>query len=315
MLTSNAESPRREKPVAPLVGLVLVGGQSRRMGAPKWALDYHGETQAAVTARLLGSVCERVVLSVAPGPVPAGLTDLPVVADDGTARGPSAGILAAFAAFPATAFLVLAVDLPLLDAPTLAALVAGRDPARLATAFLSPCDGSPRGGSPEPLCAVWEPSATAPLLAAVRAGATCPRRFLLDHLSASGGVCLLDAPDARALANANTPADRDAIQTLLAARAEASTRPSSIDPPPVRSPIRIHLAHFSLFRDARGRDAETVTTDAATPRDLYDRLGLGAAHPDPETWARVAVNDGFAAWDARLADGDTVVFLAPAAGG
>ena len=77
----------------------------------------------------------------------------------------------------------------------------------------------------------------------------------------------------------------------------------------------IHLAHYALFRDARGCDAETVRTDAATPRALYDALGLGAAYADPETWARVAVNDAFAAWDAQLADGDTVVFLAPAAGG
>ena len=214
MLPSNAESPRLAAPTVPLVGLVLVGGQSRRMGAPKWALDYHGETQAAATARLLGPVCARVVLSVAPGPVPDGLPDLPLVADDGTVRGPSAGILAALVASPATAFLVAAVDLPLLDAATLAALVAGRDPTRLATAFRSL-----RDGSPEPLCAVWEPAAYAPLRAAVRAGATCPRRFLLD---AAPRVRLLDAPEARALANANTPADRDAVLDVLRA---ASARP------------------------------------------------------------------------------------------
>ena len=78
---------------------------------------------------------------------------------------------------------------------------------------------------------------------------------------------------------------------------------------------RIHLVHYSLFRDARGRDEEAVTTHAETPRDLFDELGFGAAYPSPTAWIRVAINDDFAAWDARLADGDTVVFIAPTAGG
>ena len=79
--------------------------------------------------------------------------------------------------------------------------------------------------------------------------------------------------------------------------------------------MQIRLVHYALFRDARGRGAETVTTRAATPRALFDELGFGAAHASPESWVRVAVNDAFAAWDARLADGDTVVFIAPTAGG
>ncbi len=79
--------------------------------------------------------------------------------------------------------------------------------------------------------------------------------------------------------------------------------------------MQIRLVHYALFRDARGRDAETVTTTAATPRALFDELGFGAALASPESWIRVAVNDDFAAWDARLADGDTVVFIAPTAGG
>jgi molybdopterin converting factor small subunit len=80
---------------------------------------------------------------------------------------------------------------------------------------------------------------------------------------------------------------------------------------------RLHLAHFSVFRDARGRDAESVETHAETPRDLFDELFSSArgVAPSPQTWARVAINDDLAAWDALLSDGDTVVFLAPSAGG
>lgn len=77
----------------------------------------------------------------------------------------------------------------------------------------------------------------------------------------------------------------------------------------------IEVRYYALFREARGREAEAVTTRAATPRALFAELGLGAAYPAPEPWVRVAVNDEFAAWDAALADGDTVVFIAPTAGG
>ena len=65
------------------------------MGTPKWALDYHGETQAARTVRLLGGVCDRVVRSVRPGPLDAGLPDVPAIADAVAVRGPAAGILSA----------------------------------------------------------------------------------------------------------------------------------------------------------------------------------------------------------------------------
>ena len=84
--------------------------------------------------------------------------------------------------------------------------------------------------------------------------------------------------------------------------------------------MTLHLLHFSVFRDARGCDAERVETEARTPLALCAELfapgAPGAAVPArPEAWARVAVNDAFAGWDAPLAEGDTVVFLAPSAGG
>ena len=175
------------------------------MGTPKWALDYHGETQAARTVRLLGGVCDRVVLSVRPGPLDAGLPDVPAVADAVAVRGPAAGILSALDACAGAAVLVAACDLPLLDAATLDALVAGRDPTRVATAFRSASDGLP-----EPLCAVWEPHARGPLRAAAEAGAACPRRFLI-----ASDAALLDLPHARALDNANTPEDRAAARAVL----------------------------------------------------------------------------------------------------
>ena len=75
----------------------------------------------------------------------------------------------------------------------------------------------------------------------------------------------------------------------------------------------IDVHHFGPVRDARGCSDEAVSTEAATPRELYAELGLDASFP--LSGLRAAVNDAFAAWDAPLSDGDRVVFLAPSSGG
>ena len=198
------ETHVRQRAEAPLYGLVLVGGESRRMGRPKWAIEYHGEPQAHRTARLLGDVCERVFLSVRPGQDADGL-GLPVLPDRFPPWGPAAGILTAMEAHPEAAWLVAACDLPFLDASTLAALVAGRDRLRIATAFRGAHDGLP-----EPLCAVWEPRARQRLLQAAGLGMACPRRVLRESRPH-----LLDLDDPRALDNANTPADHRAALDAL----------------------------------------------------------------------------------------------------
>ncbi|HLT48322.1 MAG TPA: MoaD/ThiS family protein [Rubricoccaceae bacterium] len=78
---------------------------------------------------------------------------------------------------------------------------------------------------------------------------------------------------------------------------------------------QIDVHYYALFRDLRGKDRETLTTRAATPRALYDELGMGGAFRLDTRAFRVAVNDAFASWDAPLRHGDLVVFIAPTAGG
>lgn len=77
----------------------------------------------------------------------------------------------------------------------------------------------------------------------------------------------------------------------------------------------IDIHYYALFRDARGIDAEAVTTAAASPRELYQELGLEGTFRLDTGALRVAVNDTFASWDAPLAAGDLVVFIAPTSGG
>ncbi|MCB0529955.1 MAG: NTP transferase domain-containing protein, partial [Saprospiraceae bacterium] len=43
-----------------LYGLVLAGGESRRMGTPKSLISYHGMPQYRHAATLLGAYCSKI---------------------------------------------------------------------------------------------------------------------------------------------------------------------------------------------------------------------------------------------------------------
>jgi molybdopterin-guanine dinucleotide biosynthesis protein A len=187
-------------------GLVLSGGASRRMQHDKALIDYHGEPQLRWTYRLLSSVLDRVFISVRGDqrdePV---RRDLPQIVDAFEDAGPAAGILSAQALYPDVAWLVVACDLPRLDAATLQHLLQSRDPNRDATAFVSSHDGLP-----EPLCALWEPASHEKLLERVQAGRSCPRKALIQ-----GNTQLLQPYSAYALDNINTPKELATLRASL----------------------------------------------------------------------------------------------------
>lgn len=190
---------------APIYGLLLSGGASRRMQRDKAQLRYAGEPQLLRAWRLLSSVTERAFVSVRDSqrddPLRAGL---PQLVDSCDAIGPAAGILSAQDAYPDAAWLVMACDLPLLDEATLRALIAARDQLKDATAFSSRFDGLP-----EPLCALWEPHSHILLKQRYEAGSFCPRKALLQS-----NITLLPAPG-DALDNINTPEEFEQMQRQL----------------------------------------------------------------------------------------------------
>ncbi len=193
--------------MTPLFGLVLAGGRSNRMRADKAALDYARKPQLARAFELLEPRVQKTWVSVRADQRDEPLrARYPQVVDGALGGGPIAGIIAAQSLHPAAAWLVLACDLPLLDGVTLDRLLAGRDTRRIATAFRSSSDGLP-----EPLCAIYEPASRKAILRQVSAGQFCPREFLAAH-----DALLLDPPNPRALDNANTPQDADALRAVLA---------------------------------------------------------------------------------------------------
>ena len=198
-------SARAALDTPPVYGLLLSGGGSRRMQRDKAQLAYAGEPQLRRAWRLLQAVttCAFVSLRADQRSDPL-RRDLPQIVDTYDAIGPTAGILSAQEAYPDVAWLVVACDLPLLDADTLQMLLDARDPSADATAFCSRFDGLP-----EPLCAVWEPSSHV-LLKERHAGASyCPRKALILLRSK-----LLPTPG-DALDNINTPEEFSEMQRRI----------------------------------------------------------------------------------------------------
>ena len=197
-----AEAVPLTRPAIPVNGLVLSGGASIRMGQDKALLEQAGTPQLSATFQLLARHVHACLISLrkeqADEPLRAGFPALIDVHED---IGPAAGLLAAHRAHPATAWLVLACDLPLLDDATLAALVEARDGQHVAVAYRSAYDDLP-----EPLCALWEPAALERLEAQVRAG-----RHGLREVLRSADVRLLPAPANGALDNINTPEERERL--------------------------------------------------------------------------------------------------------
>lgn len=183
----------------PLLGLVLAGGQSRRMQYDKALIAYHGTPQLLWTYRLVASLCRQTFISVRPDQHDKVRDNLPRIEDSQPAVGPASGLLAAAGYAPGKAWLVVACDLPYLSSEVLQHLVRQRDPQRPATAFRSVHDGLP-----EPLCAIWEPAGLDQLSQQVAAGRYCPRKTL-----AGADIRLLAPLQALALENVNTPAERD----------------------------------------------------------------------------------------------------------
>ncbi|MGH2573321.1 MAG: molybdenum cofactor guanylyltransferase [Actinomycetota bacterium] len=153
-----------------LAGLVLCGGESRRMGMDEALLALEGRPLVLRVAERLARVADPILL--APGR-PGRLGDLGYqeVADKPPGTGPLAGLVAGLAASPHRLIATLAVDMPLASPEVfrlLAELHKGEDAVVPVTA-----------SGPEPLHAVFDAAA----LASLRASLSERRRGLREALS------------------------------------------------------------------------------------------------------------------------------------
>jgi molybdopterin-guanine dinucleotide biosynthesis protein A len=103
----------REDRFVTVGGILLTGGTSRRMGVDKATLVVDGEPLAARGARTLAAVCDPVV-EVGPG-----ASGLRAVREEPEGGGPLAALVAGAAALGVLPVVLLACDMPFVDAALL----------------------------------------------------------------------------------------------------------------------------------------------------------------------------------------------------
>jgi molybdopterin-guanine dinucleotide biosynthesis protein A len=183
-----------------LNGLVLNGGQSRRMGIDKGLLSYHGIPQREFVFNLLRVFCNDVFLSCkSTDSIPAELNPLP---DEFDMDSPLNGIMTAFLRDAESAWITLPVDMPFVDDNVVRHLLTARDNSYDATCFYDS-----EGSDPEPMICIWE-SRCAPLLKEFYSnGNISPRKFLKSHR-----VKLVESPSPQVHLNVNTPEEMEAFK-------------------------------------------------------------------------------------------------------
>lgn len=188
----------------PILGLVLSGGKGRRLGQDKALYEFReGERQLDWTLRLLDAYCDRLAVSCRADQLELreNWAQAQLLVDEPRIEGPLAGIIAGLRYARGSPVLVLACDMPLLDASVLLRLVTRRDETKLATCF------NADDGKPEPLCAIYESDCLALLEGRAAKGQRSMRRFLEDS-----DVERIALSEPQMLASANTKEDVEAIR-------------------------------------------------------------------------------------------------------
>jgi molybdopterin-guanine dinucleotide biosynthesis protein A len=279
-------------------GVVLVGGRSSRMGAPKAALEWHGSTLLRRTAGIVArAVTGPVVVVRAAGQDLPGLPKgVLLVEDPRPGKGPVQGIAAGLAALRghAEAAFICSTDLPFLHPAFIRRVLSALDGPGGADVVLPVA-----GGYPQPLAAAYR----------VALAEAAERLVMEDRLRPAFlfGQCRVERldeaalrqdpvlaaldPDLDSVVNVNEPADYDA----------ARARPA----PEVTVQLFGVLTQGSGGRGPLAVRAATVGGAAGAVGLTFDRHVTAALNGDQIT------RDP----EVPLAAGDTVFFMSADAGG
>ncbi len=188
-------------------GIVLCGGQSVRMGRPKWSLPFGDETMLGRVVRIVGEVVSPVVVVAAAGqdlpPLPTGTL---VTRDELDAQGPLAGLAVGLTALAdsADAAYVSSCDVPLLKVEVIQILIDALGTHEVAIVRDQERD--------HPLTAVYRVSCAG----RAREFLNTRRRGLTEFVR-QRDVRIVEAvelravdPELRSLANVNTPVEYEA---------------------------------------------------------------------------------------------------------
>jgi molybdopterin-guanine dinucleotide biosynthesis protein A len=193
----------QSQPNPTLKGLVLAGGESKRMGFDKGRMNFHGLIQREYLYYLLRPVTVETYLSCRPGQITE--TEIPIIEDKYDDLGPFGAILTAFESDPDAAWIVVACDFPLLDHTSIEQLISERDVKSIATSFLDP-----HTLMPEPWITILEPKIYPILLDYFSRGKSSLRGVLVDFNST-----VIRAADPDILLNANTPDEAEKLKQMI----------------------------------------------------------------------------------------------------
>ncbi len=175
------------------IGLILAGGQSKRMGRAKAWINYNGQPQVDWLHEMLRPFCSEIILSINEMSNSAEQfncqPDLPLYAG----HGPISGVLSAFENTN-QALLVVGCDYPYLDVTALQLLMDARNVTSCVTCFTN------KKGFVEPLIACYELEAKVQMQAYFNAGYDSLSRFIIGT-----NAQLIQCTDPRILLSADSP--------------------------------------------------------------------------------------------------------------
>lgn len=186
----------------PLYGLVLTGGRSERMKEDKALIQYRNRPHATYIFDILKKFCREVYLSSRKNQwLGTPLESYPTLFDGYNDLGPTGGILTALQKFPEANWIVVACDLVYFNEQAVEALLSNLDENSPAT-----CYRNLQKGFPEPLCAIYTPSARAIFEEALKNNIRCPVSILK-----TSNLKLIDQEGVVNLANINTLEERQKV--------------------------------------------------------------------------------------------------------
>lgn len=189
-MTSGIETP-------PFSGVVLTGGDSRRMGRDKALVEVGGRTLAVGVARVLRDAGADKVFAVGGDLDALGDLGLPAVPDEFPGEGPVGGLLTALSYASSPLVAVLACDLPAAAPSAVRLVVAALD----ADPDLA-CAIPMVQGRSEPLHGAWRRSSRPQIQAMFERGERAMHRII----AGLAGIAV-HGVDPAAVADVDTPAD------------------------------------------------------------------------------------------------------------
>lgn len=166
-----------------MLGVILCGGKSSRMGTDKGLLKLHAGTWAQTAVDKIVLLELPVVLSVNAVQFPEYATIFPkeqLITDNETLslKGPLCGVLSVHLQYPSEDLFVLACDMPLMETSLLKELLNHYQQKPGPDAFVYS-----NNGEPEPLCGIYKANGLSQIVGLYHA-AQLPKhsmKFMLDH--------------------------------------------------------------------------------------------------------------------------------------